>query len=150
MSKNKPNDACPTPQPQDDEEVRQLLSSIKNIAVVGMSSKPHRPSRGVGLYLDKHGFNVIPVHPRETEIEGMKVYADLETIPEDIHIDLVDLFVSGEPTVNIVEQAANIGPPAVWFQPGAEHQPAIERAKQLGLKVICGRCAMADHARLFD
>jgi predicted CoA-binding protein len=157
MTAKPDNESCPLPGSKGnpnpdaitDDDVRELLTSIRTIAVVGMSSKPHRPSRGVGLYLKKQGYTIIPVHPREKSIDGMRVYPDLESIRgEEASIDLVDLFVSGEKTAPVVEQAACIGARAVWFQPGAEYPPAQDRARELGLVVVSGRCTMADHSRL--
>lgn len=143
------DEACPIPLRGDDERIGRILDSARVIAVVGMSSKPRRPSRDVGLYLRDKGYAIVPVHPREKEIEGMTVYPDLASIPaERGPIDLVDLFVSGEKTMEAVEQAARIGARVVWFQPGAEYEPAERRAAELGLEVVSGRCTMADHRRL--
>jgi len=143
------SDACPLPNRAEDDRIRHLLETARTIAVVGMSSKPNRPSLEVGLYLRDHGYAIVPVHPREAVIEGMPVYRDLEAIPRDRTIDLVDLFVSGEKTLGAVEQASRIGARAVWFQPGAEYEPAERRAAELGLEVISGHCTMAEHRRLF-
>ncbi len=157
MTAKPDNESCPLPgshgnpgpEVVTDDDVRELLTSIRTIAVVGMSSKPHRPSHGVGLYLKKHGYTIVPVHPREKSIDGMRVYPDLVSIPRgEPSVDLVDLFVSGEKTMPLVEQAARLGARAVWFQPGAEYPPAEDRARELGLVVVSGRCTMADHSRL--
>ncbi len=141
-------EACPLPNRADDDRIRRILKTARTVAVVGMSSKPNRPSLEVGMYLRDHGYEIVPVHPREQAIEGIQVYCDLESIPRDRRIDLVDLFVSGEKTLPVVEQAARIGAKWVWFQPGAEYEPAERRAKELGLEVVSGRCTMGDHARL--
>jgi predicted CoA-binding protein len=132
-----------------DERVRELLGEPRVIAVVGMSPKRERPSNEVALYLRDQGFTIIPVHPKATEIEGMKVYPDLTAIPDDIKIDIVDLFVAPERTGPIVEQAKAIGAPTVWFQLGAEHAPSEARARELGLEVFSNRCTKAEHKRLF-
>ncbi len=136
------------PNRADDDRIRGILRSVRTIAVVGMSSKPNRPSLEVGMYLRDHGYEIVPVHPRERAIAGMTVYGDLESIPRDRRIDLVDLFVSGEKTLPVVEQASRIGAKWVWFQPGAEYEPAERRARELGLEVVSGRCTMGDHRRL--
>ncbi len=141
--------ACPMPDRSADARVRELLGTPHVIAVVGMSSKASRPSNEVGLYLRDHGHTVIPVHPREREIDGMRVYPDLASLPADAGVEIVDLFVAGPRTAPIVEQAAAIGASVVWFQPGAEHPPTERRARELGLEVFSGTCTMAEHRRLF-
>jgi predicted CoA-binding protein len=141
-------EACPLPSKDDDAHIREILERPRTIAVVGMSPKPDRPSNEVGLYLHHNGFRIIPVHPKAEEIAGLKVYPDLESIPKDMQIDIVDLFVGGERTMEPVEAAARIGAKIVWFQPGAENGPAEDRAKALGLEVISGRCTKAEHQRL--
>ena len=141
--------ACPMPDRSMDGRLREILGKPRVIAVVGMSSNPARPSNEVGIYLRQQGFTIIPVHPKEKEIEGLRVYPDLLSIPEDAGIEIVDLFVAGERTAPIVEQAARIGALIIWFQPGAEHPPSEDRARELGLEVISGKCTMAEHRRLF-
>jgi hypothetical protein len=141
--------ACPMPDHHADGRVRELLGTPRVIAVVGMSSRAQRPSNEVGLYLRRHGHTVIPVHPRETDIAGMRVYPDLAAIPTDAGVEIVDLFVAGPRTAPVVEQAATIGASVVWFQPGAEDPPTEDRARELGLEVFSGTCTMAEHRRLF-
>lgn len=142
-------EACPMPSKDHEEAIRRLLGQPCTIAVVGMSPKADRPSNEVGLYLHQAGFEIIPVHPKATDIEGMKVYPDLDSIPGDVHVEIVDLFVAGERTMEPVEAAARIKAKVVWFQPGAENGPAEDRARALGLEVISGQCTKAEHQRLF-
>lgn len=140
--------SCPMPDRSHDARVREVLGQPRTVAVVGMSPKPERPVHEVALYLRDRGFTIVPVHPSETEIEGMKVYPDLASIPSEIAIDIVDLFVAGPRTAPVVEQAAAIGAPIVWFQPGAENPQSEARARELGLEVFSGSCTMAEHKRL--
>lgn len=141
--------SCPMPDRDQDARVRQVLGQPQVVAVVGMSPNPARPSTEVALYLQERGFLIVPVHPKAAEIEGLKVYPDLASIPSDVKIDIVDLFVAGPRTAPVVEQAAAIGAPIVWFQPGAEHPETEARARELGLEVFSGTCTMAEHRRLF-
>ena len=141
-------DACPLPDKSGDDRVREILEKPCVVAVVGMSSKRDRPSNEVALYLKNQGFTIIPVHPAEKEIEGMKVYPDLESIPGDANITIVDLFVAGPRTGPVVEQAGRIGAPIIWFQPGTENPESETRARELGMEVISGRCTKADHQKL--
>ena len=142
------SEACPLPNREEDDRIRGILGRSRVVAVVGMSARKERPSNEVALYLRDHGFRIIPVHPAGGEIEGMPVYPDLLSIPAESGVEIVDLFVAGHRTLPLVEQAARIGAPLVWFQPGAESSEAEARARELGLEVVSGRCTMADHKRL--
>lgn len=113
-----------------------------------MSPNPNRPSHGIGLYLQQKGYTVIPVHPSASEIGGLRVYATLLDIPKDSRVELVNLFVRPERTVEIIRQAARIQARIAWFQPGAECPEAERLAGELGLDVISRRCSMAEHLRL--
>jgi len=132
-----------------DDDLRDLLGQRRVIAVVGMSPKVERPSHEVGVYLAEHGFEVIPVHPKAAEVAGFKAYPSLTAIPDDVHIDVVDLFVSGDRLLGVVDQAAQINADVVWFQPGAEHAAAEASARDQGMTVISGICTKAEHRRLF-
>jgi len=142
-------EACPMPSGDMDEYLREKLGKPRTVAVVGMSPKTERPSNEVGLYLKSIGFTVIPIHPMAKEIGGLKVYPTLESLPEEFKIDIVDLFVAGNRTMEAVEQAARIGAKCIWFQPGTENPDSEKRAKDLGLEVVSGRCTLAEHKRLF-
>ena len=141
---------CPMPDTRRDDELRRLLGSPRTVAVVGLSPKPGRPSTEVALYLQQQGFEIVGIHPRATEIEGMPVFPDLPSIPEDVSVDIVDLFVAPARQGDIVEQASEVGAKVVWFQPGAENPQAEKRAAELGMKVYSGTCTKADHRRLFN
>jgi uncharacterized protein len=118
--------------------ITALLSSAKTIAVVGLSSKAHRPSYGVSQYLQLAGYRVIPVNPNETEVLGEKCYARLEDIPEKV--DIVDIFRRSELVPEVVESAIQIGARAVWMQEGVVNESAAERARLAGLVVVMDRC----------
>ncbi len=118
--------------------ITALLSSAKIIAVVGLSSKSHRPSYGVAQYLQSAGYRVIPVNPNESEVLGEKCYARLEDIPEKV--DIVDIFRRSELVPDVVESAIQIGAHAVWMQEGVVNESAAERARRAGLFVVMDRC----------
>jgi uncharacterized protein len=132
----------------EDERKREILGEPRIIAVVGMSPSRDRPSNSVARYLQEHGHTVIPVHPTATEIEGLRAYPDLRSIPKTVRVELVDLFVAPGRTAAVVEQAAEIGARIVWFQPGAEHPATERRARELGLETYSGVCTKAEHGRL--
>src|SRR3970040_955546 len=80
----------PAISPASEGGIQAILDSSQTIAVVGLSSRPYRPSYGVAEYLQSAGYRVIPVNPNETEVLGEKAFARLEDSPAKIH--LVDIF----------------------------------------------------------
>ncbi|MBI4462260.1 MAG: CoA-binding protein [Acidobacteria bacterium] len=127
------------------DAIDTLLRTAKTIAVVGLSSKPHRPSHGVASYLQSVGYRIIPVNPRESEVLGERAYARLEDVLEKI--DVVEVFRRSEYLPEIVESAIRVGAKAVWMQEGVVHPAAAERARQAGLAVVMDRCMLKEHAR---
>ena len=123
---------------EDEKAVTELLASAKTIAVVGLSSKPHRPSFGVAQYLQSSGYRIIPVNPNETEVLGEKSFASLEEVSEKI--DIVDIFRRSELVSDVVDAAIRIGARAVWMQEGVEDQASAERARRAGLFVVMDHC----------
>ena len=125
--------------PADGESaIAELLASSKTIAVVGLSSKPFRPSFGVSQYLQSAGYRIIPVNPNESLILGEKCYARLEDIPEKI--DIVDIFRRSELVPEVADAAIRIGARAIWMQEGVENEPAAARARSAGLFVVMDLC----------
>ena len=118
--------------------ITELLDTAKTIAVVGLSSKPSRPSYGVARYLQSSGYRIIPVNPNESEVLGEKCYARLEDIPEKI--DIVDIFRRSELVSEIVDAAIRVGARAVWMQLGVEDEASAERARRAGLIVVMNHC----------
>jgi uncharacterized protein len=129
------------------DEISEILRTSRTIAVVGLSSRRHRPSYGVADYLRKVGYRIVPVNPNETEVMGERSYARLEEIPEKI--DIVNVFRRPEYVPAIVESAIAIGARAVWMQEGVIHQEAAERARQAGLVVVMNTCILKEHIKRF-
>ena len=125
------------------EVIEKILKETKTIAVVGLSSDATRPSFGVSRYMQTHGYRIIPVNPNETEVLGEKSYARLEDVPEKI--DLVDIFRRSEETGRHVDEAIQMGVPAVWLQEGVIDEDAALRAERAGLKVVMDRCILKEH-----
>jgi uncharacterized protein len=128
------------------EEIRALLTEAKTIAMVGASSSPEKASHGIMKKLQRAGYHVIPVNPRETEVLGEKAYASLADIPEPV--DIVDVFRRSEDTPPIADEAVKIGAKALWLQTGIVNDDAAARAKAGGLMVIMDACIGATHALL--
>jgi predicted CoA-binding protein len=127
------------------ETIRKVLDDCKTIAVVGLSSDPHRPSYGVASYMRSRGYKVIPVNPNETEVFGAKAYASLADVPDKI--DLVDVFRRSSEAGVAVDEAIAVGAKAVWLQDGVIDEAAAARAQDAGLLVVMDRCWLREHAR---
>lgn len=128
---------------EEDRLIEQILDRVHAIAVVGLSSKPSRPSNSVASYLLSAGFDIIPVNPREEEIFGIPAVARLEDIVGPI--DLVSVFRRPSEGPGVARSAAAIGAHAYWMQPGAESEPAAEIARSAGMDVVSGPCIMVQH-----
>jgi predicted CoA-binding protein len=126
----------------DEAGIAELLATAKTIAVVGLSSKPSRPSFGVAQILQTSGYRIIPVNPGESQILGEKCYATLEEIPEKI--DIVDVFRRPEFVAEVVDAAIRIGARAIWMQEGVVDERSAERARRAGIFVVMDRCIAKD------
>jgi predicted CoA-binding protein len=131
----------------DIRDLRRILTDYKRVAMVGLSDDWSRPSNFAAKYLLDHGFEVIPVNPKYSEILGQKCYADLREIPTPV--DIVDLFQRVERIPPFVDQAIEIGAKVVWMQLGIVHEEAAQKARDAGLEVIMDRCMKIEYARLF-
>jgi len=128
------------------EQIKALLQRVKTIAVIGFSPKPGRASYGVAQRMQEFGYRIIPVRPGISEGLGEKAYPDLVCVPD--HIDIANVFRSGEYLPAIVDQCLARGIKNIWMQEGAEHEPSAERAQAAGMTVVMGRCIMRDYNRL--
>jgi len=131
---------------EDDAGLRRLLENTRNIAVVGMSANPDRPSNEVAQYLRRAGYTVIPVNPAYREILGEKCYPGLREVP--VEIDLVDVFRNPDDVMPIVEDAIAVGAKSLWLQLGVIAPGAVARAEAAGLAVVMDRCTKIEHRRL--
>ncbi len=142
--------ALPTGYP-DDDHIRDVLASVKTIAVVGASPKPERPSNGVLRFLLAAGYRAIPVNPGQAgkEIAGQLVYARLADIPEPI--DMVDVFRRSDALPDLVEETLALDPRpiAFWTQLDIVNPQATDRAEAAGMKVVVDRCPAIEYPRLF-
>lgn len=120
------------------DELRTILTEAKTIAIVGASSNPDRASNGIMKRLQKVGYRVIPVNPREQEVLGEKSYASLADVPESV--DIVDVFRRSEETPAIATEAVAKGAKVLWLQLDVTNDEAAEIAKAGGLKVVMDRC----------
>ena len=130
---------------QDPLTIQRVLHSAKTIAIVGLSNNPLRASYFVGYYLKRHGYQVIPVNPRETEILGQTCYPSLRDVPD--HIDIVNVFRAPDALPDIAREAMEIGADALWCQFGVINEEGAQIAEDVGVTVIMDRCLKVEHAR---
>jgi uncharacterized protein len=132
----------------EDDAVRRALTGARTIAVVGLSDKPDRDSNEVARYLQGQGYRIVPVNPMLTEVLGEKSYPEIDAIPPEIPIDIVDIFRRSDQVPPIVHEAIHRGVRTIWMQLGVEHAGAAAEARSAGIAVFENRCTMADHRRL--
>lgn len=142
--------ACEMPeQNASQQEIRDILTTAKTIAVVGLSKNPDKDSNRVARYLLEQGYDVIPVNPTCTEALGRPCYPDLKSIPSEVGpIDLVNIFRRPEDVPPVVEQAIAMGAGCVWMQLGIAHNDAAEQARAAGLRVVMNKCTKIEHHTL--
>ncbi|HSM37972.1 MAG TPA: CoA-binding protein [Candidatus Limnocylindrales bacterium] len=132
----------------DPEVAREILQSFKVWAVVGCSPDPMRPSHGVSRTLQRSGFEMIPIYPRDATIHGVPTVPDLATAaaarPPDGPIEVVDIFRASHRAGAHLDEAIAIGAKAVWLQLGVWDESAAERAAAAGLLVVMNRCPAID------
>ncbi len=118
----------------------------KTLAVVGLSGKEARPSYRLARKMQRLGYKIIPVNPRETEILGEKAYPDLKSVPDQI--DVVQVFRSPEAAIAIAEESLEVDPKVFWLQEGVISPKAADIAKDGGLQVVHNRCTYKEAQRL--
>ena len=130
---------------QDPLTIQRVLHAARTIAIVGLSRNDLRASFFVGYYLQRHGYRVIPVNPKEPEILGEKSYPSLSEVPEPV--DIVDVFRAPDALPGIAKEAVEIGAPALWAQFGVINLEAAQIATDGGVTVVMDRCLKVEHAR---
>jgi len=130
---------------QDPLTIQRVINQAKAVAIVGLSKNELRASHFVGYYLRRHGFRVIAVNPRETEIFGEKSYATLLDVP--VPVDIVDVFRAPDALPGIAAEAVKIGAGALWCQFGVINEEGARIAEAGNVTVIMDRCLKIEHAR---
>ena len=130
---------------QDPSAIQRVVHTAQTIAIMGLSPKELRASYFVGYYLKRHGYRVIPVNPRETEILGETCYASLLDVP--VPVDVVDVFRTPDALPGIAREAVAIGADALWCQFGVINEEGARIAEDGGVTVIMDRCLKVEHAR---
>jgi predicted CoA-binding protein len=130
---------------QDPLTIQRVIHSAKTIAIVGLSSNHLRASYFVGFYLKRHGYRVIPVNPRESEVLGEKSYPSLGEVPG--HVDIVNVFRAPDALPGIARDAVAIGAATLWCQFTVINEEGARIAEAGGLSVVMDRCIKVEHAR---
>ena len=130
---------------QDSLTIQRVLHTARTIAIVGLSNNELRASNFVGYYLKRHGYRVIPVNPRETEILGETCHASLLDIP--VPVDVVNVFRAPDALPAIAREAVAINAGTLWCQFGVVNEEAARIAEAGGVTVIMDRCLKVEHAR---
>ena len=125
------------------DAIGELLKRSKTIAVVGLGNNPMRPAHGVSEYMQSHGYRIIPVNPKVSEVFGEKAYPSLLDVPEKI--DIVNVFRRIDAVPGIVEQAIQLKVPVLWLQEGVIHEAAAQKARDAGIQVIMDKCILKEH-----
>jgi len=130
---------------QDPVTIQRVIHTAKTIAIVGLSRNELRASYFVGFYLKRHGYRVIPVNPRETEIMGEKSFKSLADVP--VPVDIVNVFRAPDALPAIAEEAVAAGARNLWCQFSVINEEGGRIAEAGGLSVVMDRCLKVEHAR---
>ena len=130
---------------QDPLTIQRVLHNAKTIAIVGLSRNELRASYFVGYYLARHGYRVIPVNPRESEILGQQSFASLLDVP--VRVDVVNVFRAPDALPAIAADAVTIRAGALWCQFSVINEEGARIAEAGGVSVVMDRCIKVEHAR---
>ncbi len=127
----------------------RILTTCRNIAMVGLSSNPYAPSSFAGIYLAANGYNIIPVNPGQAgkKILGERVYGRVDEV--DKPVDIVDVFRPAAEVPEIARQAVKAKAKVLWMQLGIISEEGARIARDAGLEVVMDRCCKIEHARFF-
>ena len=130
---------------QDPVTIQRVIHTAKTVAVVGLSKNELRASYFVGFYLRRHGYRVIPVNPRESEILGERSFKNLGDVP--VPIDIVNVFRAPDALPAIAKEAVAAGAKNLWCQYTVINEEGARIAEAGGLSVVMDRCLKVEHAR---
>ncbi|MDX1590490.1 MAG: CoA-binding protein [Balneolaceae bacterium] len=131
-------------------ELKNILNEVQTIAVIGCSSNPYRTSYHISEYLVKAGFTIFPINPNEERVHGRKAYSSMADLPEDVTIDLVNIFRNKRYTTETVKEIIEWGEernqkPVIWTQLDVSTDQAKELAGENGFTYVENRCIMVEH-----
>jgi len=129
------------------DEIRDILTSTRRIAVVGASNKPERAGNYVLAFLAARGFEVTGVNPglAGQTLHGRPVVGSLD---DAAPLDMIDVFRRSEEVGPIVQDAIRLGARTVWMQLGVINHEAADAARAAGIRVVMDRCPLIEWRRL--
>lgn len=130
------------------ERVREALETAETVAVVGCSPNPARASHAIARFLMGQGYRVVPVNPGHSRILGQRCYPSLSAIPEEVRIDIVDVFRRSEAVAAVAEEALARRVPFFFMQLGVLDAASARRLETEGIGVAMDRCILVEHERL--
>ncbi|MHA1409377.1 MAG: CoA-binding protein [Candidatus Odinarchaeia archaeon] len=130
------------------EEIKQILLQSHVIAIVGCSRDPSKLAHKIPKYLKEHGYKIIPINPNAKEILGEKAYPDLDSVPKDVKIDILEIFRPPSEIPPLVDKAHERNIPVVWLQVGLRSKIGAEKAAKYGIKFIENLCPRREHMLL--
>lgn len=137
--------SLPQRHPPTAAEITKLLTSVKSVAVIGLSDDPSKPAYEVADYLKKKGYRIFAIHPKAQTALGEPVHTSLMAIAEPV--DLVYMFRGADAAPGVVEDAIKKGVQAVWMPEGIVNEDAADRGRAAGLTVVMDRCARKELGR---
>ena len=141
------------------EDIKEILTNSKTIAMVGVSSEKkgedrknlkRKPANVVMKYMQNFGYKVIPVNPfaKGEIINGETVIDDIENISTPI--DIVDVFRPSKEAPAIAEKAVKIGSKVLWLQYGIHNEEAKKISNNSNIKYISDKCIKQEYQKLFQ
>lgn len=134
-------------------DIKSILENAKTIAVVGCSPRSSRTSHRIAQYLQERGYKIVPINPHHDELLGEPCYPNLDSIPDNVEIDIVDIFRRPQFTLEVVNDAIlrsiRTGhKPVIWTQIGVHSQEAQRAAEEAGFEYVANRCTLVEHGRV--
>jgi predicted CoA-binding protein len=131
----------------------ETLKNARTIAIIGCSPNEYRTSHHIASYLQEQGYTIIPIHPDHDEVLGEKAYDSILDIPDDVEVDVVDIFRDSQYTAEMVDEILKWSEktgqePVIWTQLGVSSPEAKEKSEKVGLPYVEEKCMMVEHKRL--
>ncbi len=133
--------------------IKEIFNQTKTIAVIGCSSRTYRTSYQISAYLQKEGFNIIPVNPNEEAVLGQTAHPAMSHLPNDVKVEMALIFRNRRYTEEMVKQVINWTEttgqkPVIWTQLNVSSPGAKQLAEDYGLTYVENRCAMVEHRKI--
>jgi uncharacterized protein len=138
---------------KNDQSLIGILKNARSVVIVGCSDKQYRTSYHIAEYLKASGYRIIPVNPNINETLGEKAYDTMDDLPEDLKVDIVNIFRNKRYTDEMVRQITRWSKktgqkPLIWTQLDVSTPAAQEIALMAGLPYVENKCMMVEHKRL--